>query len=193
MKNIRKIKIKDNFLKQDDFDRVKKLLTENDFPWFFRDKYYAMDWFDHQDELDKFQFTHTFYEDDMVRSEYMDQLNCFMELIRPISIFRITTNLLTRTPDIVENALHVDMFLPEEKLKQWTTALFYVNTNNGYTKFEDGTKVESVENRVVIFPTNMKHTGTSCTNQKTRVVINVNYFANAPKEWGERQQHWEVK
>jgi hypothetical protein len=193
MKNIRKIKIKDNFLKQDDFDRVKKLLTENDFPWFFRDKYYAMDWFDHQDELDKFQFTHTFYEDDMVRSEHMNQLNCFMELIRPISIFRITTNLLPRTSDIVENALHVDMFLPEEKLKQWTTALFYVNTNNGYTKFEDGTKVESVENRMIIFPANMKHTGTSCTNQKTRVVINFNYFANAPKEWGERQQHWEVK
>ena len=64
----------------------------------------------------------------------------------------------------------------EEKLKQLTTSIFYVNTNNGYTKFEDGTKVESVANRMVIFPSNMKHIGTSCTDEKTRVVINFNYF-----------------
>ena len=51
-----------------------------------------------------------------------------------------------------------------------------MNTNNGYTKFEDGTKIESVANRMVSFPTNTQHKGTSCTDQKTRVVINFNYF-----------------
>ena len=66
--------------------------------------------------------------------------------------------------------------VPDEKLKQWTTSIFYVNTNNGYTKFEDGTKVESVANRMVTFPTNMKHTGTSCTDEKMRIVINFTYF-----------------
>ena len=52
-----------------------------------------------------------------------------------------------------------------------------MNTNNGYTKFEDGSIVESVANRIVTFPANMKHLGTSCTDEKTRVVINFNYFA----------------
>ena len=66
--------------------------------------------------------------------------------------------------------------MSEEKQKQWTTSIFYVNTNNGYTKFEDGTKVESVANRMVTFSTNMKHLGTSCTNEKRRIVINFNYF-----------------
>ena len=66
--------------------------------------------------------------------------------------------------------------LSEEKLKQSSTSIFYVNTNNGYTKFEDGTKVESVANRMVTFPSNMKHTGTSCTDERIRVVINFNYF-----------------
>jgi len=51
-----------------------------------------------------------------------------------------------------------------------------MNTNNGYTKFEDGTKIESVANRMVFFSSNMKHTGTSCTDEKIRVVINFNYF-----------------
>ena len=61
-------------------------------------------------------------------------------------------------------------------LKQSTTSIFYMNTNNGYTKFEDGTKIESVANRLVSFPSNMKHKGTSCTDEKTRVVINFNHF-----------------
>ena len=41
---------------------------------------------------------------------------------------------------------------------------------------EDGTKVESIANRMVTFPSNMKHKGTSCTDERTRVVINFNYF-----------------
>ena len=66
--------------------------------------------------------------------------------------------------------------MSEEKPKQWTTSIFYINTNNGYTKFENGEKVESVANRMVTFSTNLKHTGTSCTDERTRVVINFNYF-----------------
>ena len=96
-----------------------------------------------------------------------------------MSLWRIKANLLIRTPNIVENTFHVDIGdFSEEKLKQWTTSILYINTNNGYTKFEDGTKVESVANRMVIFPSNMKHTGTSCTDEKRRIVINFNYFSD---------------
>ena len=44
------------------------------------------------------------------------------------------------------------------------------------TKFEDGTKVESVANRFVTFPANIKHTGSTCRDEKTRDVINFNYL-----------------
>ena len=50
-----------------------------------------------------------------------------------------------------------------------------MNTNDGYTKFEDGTKVESVANRMVTFPNSMKHTGTTTSNSEYRLVINFNY------------------
>ena len=56
------------------------------------------------------------------------------------------------------------------------TAVFYVTTNNGYTEFEDGTKVESVENRIVFFDGSRLHNSSTCTDQKIRVVISVNYF-----------------
>jgi hypothetical protein len=58
-----------------------------------------------------------------------------------------------------------------------TTAIYYANTCDGYTEFEDGTIVESVQNRFVAFPSRMKHTGTTCTNAKSRVVINFNYIS----------------
>ena len=56
-----------------------------------------------------------------------------------------------------------------------TTAILYLNTNNGYTEFKSGDKVKSVSNRVVVFDSNLKHRTVTCTDQKTRIVINFNY------------------
>ena len=118
-----------------------------------------------------------FYHAPAPRSAYFENLVPILEIKNPVSLIRIKANLLIRTPNIVEDGFHVDMTnVPEEKQKQLTTSILYMNTNNGYTKFEDGTKVESVANRFVTFPANMKHTGTSCTDKKIRVVINFNYF-----------------
>jgi len=93
------------------------------------------------------------------------------------SLYRIKSNLLTRTPEIVENDFHYDVsdFTPEQA-KHWTTSILYINTNNGYTKFETGEKIKSVENRLITFPANLKHTGASCSDERNRVVINFNYF-----------------
>ena len=52
-----------------------------------------------------------------------------------------------------------------------------MNTNNGRTDFKDGIKVNSVENRLVVFPSNLEHTIVTCTDKKIRVVINFNYFS----------------
>ena len=60
------------------------------------------------------------------------------------------------------------------------TAIFYVNTNNGYTIFKDSQeKVDCIENRLVTFPTDTDHCGVSCTDSKQRVVINFNYIKGA--------------
>jgi hypothetical protein len=167
-----KIKIEDNFLDQEDFNSLQQILTTpSGFSWIFNSA------IDHPDNEDKFQFIHIFYADNVPRSNGFEQLRPFLVALDPISIWRIKTNLLTRTATIVKNTFHTDMsHLSEEKLKQWTTSIFYVNTNNGYTIFEDNTKIESVANRMLTFPANMKHTGTSCTDEKIRVIINFNYF-----------------
>ena len=164
------MKIEDNFLDQEKFDELQILMMGDNFAWYFNKGIV------YQTE-DKFQFTHTFYKNFAPHSPLLGRLTPIIKGINPISLWRIKANLRTKTSKIEESLFHVDMAgMSEENQKQWTTSIFYINTNNGYTEFEDNTKVESVANRMVTFPANIKHTGTSCTNEQTRVVINFNYF-----------------
>ena len=126
-----KIKIEDNFLDLAEFNKIQELMMGPSFPWFYSDKVV-----DYYTEDGKFQFVHVFYADNMPQSQFMSELNPILKLIPLASIWRIKANLLTRTPNIVENEFHSDIGgIPEEKIKQWTTSIFYVNTNNGWTEF----------------------------------------------------------
>jgi len=178
------MKVVDDFLKQNDFDFLQSQLIGQDqieFPWFYSDS------IDHLgEEKNKFQFTHTFYNSNRPTSSFFREFESIFEKVYNQGILaRAKANLLTRTQKIIENTFHTDFDViwrsgyptkPNDNVKQITTAILYVNTNNGYTKFEDGTKVESVANRLVTFPANIKHKGTSCTDEKIRVVINFNYI-----------------
>ena len=64
-----KHKVIDNFLNQEEFNKIRNIMTDNSFPWFFRNKYYeeigqveAMSEDVEFNELDKFQFIHGFYD-----------------------------------------------------------------------------------------------------------------------------------
>jgi len=162
----------ENFLGKKEFNELQTIIMSDDFDWHYNDT------IDYKGQKNKFQFIHMFYDCFRSTSLYGEYINPIIEIIDPVTLWRIKANLLTRTPNIVENEFHDDMGenISKERLKQWTTAIFYVNTNNGYTKFEDGTKVESVANRIVFFSSNMKHTGTSCTDEKRRIIINFNYY-----------------
>ena len=172
------MKIEDNFLEQKEFDELQNLMMG---PPVLKLAWYYNDSIDYGDDVDKFQFIHVFYVDGAPCSLFCQNLNPILDKLNVLVLSHIKANLLVRTPNIVENEFHIDMGDLEnfpEKLKQWTTSIFYVNTNNGYTEFEDGTKVESVANRMVTFPADIKHHGTSCTDEKRRIVINFNYFSD---------------
>jgi hypothetical protein len=161
------IKIIDNLLDKDAFTSLQSFILGDDFAWHFNQYIdYA------NEEKDKFQFTHSFYKYNQPYSAHYDVLNPILATFRPatFALVRIKANLLTRTPKIVVNDYHVD-----HDKKNWNTSIFYVNTNDGYTEFEDGTIINSVANRLITFPSDMKHRGTSCTDEKTRVVINFNW------------------
>jgi len=106
--------------------------------------------------------------------ETSDSILPILEKIGKVNILRIKANLVPKGSSIIEHGFHIDY---KEKIpSNAITSIFYVNTNNGYTKFEDGTIIESVANRFVSFPSELKHTGTTCTDKNIRIVINFNYY-----------------
>jgi hypothetical protein len=143
-----------------------------------------------------FQFMHTIHEGCYMDSQPDYQVvDAILELLRPQLIIRIKANLLTITEEHKVHGMHVDNLIPGA-----LTAIYYINTNNGYTIFEDGDKVESVANRLVVFPANTTHSGASCTDELRRVVINLNFIPwRDDKNWHALMQpediayrnHWE--
>ena len=159
----------DNFLDKQSFQNLQNVMFGGEFCWVYNGA------IDYEDDEDKFQFTHNFYNNNTgPSSQHYGKLSNVLNEIKPKEIYRIKANLLTKTSEIVENSFHNDV--DGLGIMPWTTSILYMNTNNGYTEFENGAIVESKENRMVVFPAEMKHRGTSCTDKKVRVVINFNYL-----------------
>ena len=175
------MKLIDNFLEEKEFNHLRDSMICKDYPfglqpsplpWFYND---IID--NPEEERSKFQFTHTFFDDKQPRSgAFQEFAPIFKNIVGGCQLIRVKANLLTRTPTIVQNTFHTDFGVVNKEKGNVFTSLFYINDNNGHTLFEDGTKVESVANRLITFPTDVSHTGTSCTDEKIRVVINFNYM-----------------
>ena len=57
-----------------------------------------------------------------------------------------------------------------------SAAILSLNTCDGYTKLMDGTKIDSVANRMLLFDASEKHCSTTTTNVQARMNININYM-----------------
>lgn len=154
-----------NFLEEKQFNLIKLTLLGSNFPWYYNDEVVYND-------KNNFQFTHIFFINYSIVSNMFNLIKPLVDKINPISLVRIKANLTTKTDTIVEHGYHVD-YNTEENMK---TAVFYINSNNGYTKFKNVKKIKSEENKIVFFNSKSLHTGSTCTDEKVRIVINLNYF-----------------
>ena len=175
MLNVQKvspIKVEDNFLRQGEFETLKEWFVNSrsdidNCPWMYSPHVIGPQ----GDDPNDFQFIHVFWFPNRgVVSQHIDVISPIMRKINPKAWLRIKANLQPKNIEVYEDPLHVDL-----NKVSCTTSIFYVNTCNGYTYFEDGSKVESVANRLVTFPSQTKHAGTTCSDQVSRVVINFNY------------------
>jgi hypothetical protein len=158
------MKIINNALQKEDFLKIKNTLEGELFSW------YCCKGINTKKD-NNFQFIHTFYNNFNVCSNYYSLLLPVIKILNPVSILRIKSNLIVKEKSIIEHGMHVDTDYKHSK-----TAIYYVNTNNGYTKFLNGKKITSEENKLLIFNTDKKHTGTTCTDSFFRIVINFNYI-----------------
>ena len=156
----------DNFLEREDFLRINNTMLNPEFPWFYNP---FVD--DENEHGDNYQFTHTFYKaPNGNNSEHIHILNPLFEKLKASLLVRVKANLNPRAVNPQLGTFHRDVKY------DCHTAIYYVNSNNGYTEFEDGSIVESVENRIVIFRSDKLHTGRNCNDENARVIINLNYF-----------------
>ena len=170
------MKVIDRFLAPYEHDLLTKLLREShDFPWFWRDSI-LLENYDEGDSfrcnrLDNYQLVHWFYKDGAPRSDHFDNIVPILNKLKIGSLIKVKGNLNTCTPEVVEHGFHFD-----QDWKHTKTCVYYVNDTDGYTLFEDGTRVEGKANRAVIFDGKTAHSGTTCSDQKRRIVININYY-----------------
>jgi len=160
------IQVEDNYLDKDSFKIINETMSSDIFPWFYNEeKVYDTG----KDNLFNYQFTHLFYKDFKINSQHFEILNPLLFQMNVKALVRVKANLNPISDKLIEYDKHEDQ---EFKCKG---AIYYINSNNGYTMF-DNEKVESKENRIVFFDTDIKHFGTNSTNCKNRMVINFNYF-----------------
>jgi len=158
--------IRDNFLNKIEFNNLKKLLLCNSFPWYLNKIDPVVK--DHQ-------LTHIFFIEDKINSDFYKDIQNIINKINPLKIIRIKVNLLWKDSSIKYHAYHSD-YPTDTLINDMYTGIYYINTNNGCTKFKNGKKIKSIENRMLIFPYYMKHTGSTCTDKEMRIVINFNFI-----------------
>ena len=129
-----------------------------------------------------YQFTHLFHTFHSLHgarhiiSPQIDNIKPLIERLQFIALHRIKANLEPVKPKRVYSDFHTDVQIGDRGCPYMTTAIYYVNTNDGYTEFQTGEKIESKANRLVKFPGDLKHRGVSQLDTKVRCVLNLNYF-----------------
>lgn len=160
----------DDYLDQDLFQRILASIRAESFPW-ERSRVLRPAPVQLSPE-DNMQYVHGFFLNSprhQYQSKQFDIIRPIIERLNPTELIKAKLNLTPRRDRHIEYGLHLDT-----RRAGATTAVFYLNSNNGYTYFDPGEKIRSVANRMVLFDSARQHTGASCTDEGFRLVLNIN-------------------
>ena len=162
---MKEYQIIDNFLEENDFYFIRDHIIYNkSFPWFLNHSATS------ENSNDGLCFGHSFHIESKINSNFWELLIPLFEKIVHKTIIRTKVNLYLKTEKIHQHEFHVDERYPHNGF------LYYLNTNNGYTILNDGTKIESISNRALFFDSSLEHASTTCSDKDFRANININYF-----------------
>ena len=134
-------------------------------PWMYSD---AISSTEGEEDKMLIAFIHMIYAHQPV-SPLLEKLLPHIEKLNIKALIRIKCNLYPNTETQKEHGMHTDFEFPH------STALLSLNTCDGYTKFKDSTKINSVANRVLLFDASKEHCSTNTTTTSSRINININY------------------
>ena len=164
-----KHKVIDNFLDEEYFDSLVTLFTDKEktmVPWFFGTNIA----YENVVEDNLFYMTHMFYDGNVPMSPLYNKLIPLLDKLDTKCLIRVKGNLYPNTEILHEHPMHTDYEFSH------SGAILSLNTCDGYTKLKDGTKINSVANRILLFDAKEGHCSTTTTNVSARINININYF-----------------
>ena len=161
------MQIIDNFFDPTYFKELQSFFLDQPtrIPWFFVPTMNK----EHSQDNTMSYFEHLVYQDHP-NSDFYKFLEPVVDLFQMKELIRIKCNCYTATEKLVNHSPHKDYDFTHKG------AIISINNCDGYTLLQDGSKVNSVANRVLFFDPSEMHSSTNCTNQKARFNINVNYF-----------------
>ena len=163
----------DNALSNKDFDEIKSVIMHETFPWSVSRSITG----EGEKITNTFYMTHMFYNFDMPQSKYFEILIPLLREINPSALVRIKANFYPNQNNFVEHDMHFDYDRSWRLPNSSHGAILYLNDNNGYTKLKNNNvKIESKENRLLLFDSTQMHCSTNCTDDFARLNINVNYY-----------------
>ena len=165
------MEIYDDFLSEYQFKNFDTQIVNNAyFPWYYNDMVVT------GKNDGGYQFTHGIFDLHVggVVSDMFPLFTPLLEKLKVRHLVRIKLNLNPKTFFHHGGGWHVD-YWPNDPFPHTKTAVFYLNTNNGWTSFKKGGRVKSKSNRIVIFDSSLEHQGVTCTDENRRVIVNFNY------------------
>ena len=157
----------DDVIEPETFKVMQEFWLGKDVPWSYNQGVVF-------DEDTDFQFVYLVWDFDHIpHPNIWSLVQPVLHVLRPYSLIKIKANLQIKDTMVRKTKMHQDFQNPLDNQK---TGIFYMNTNNGKTIFEDGEEIDSLANRMVIFPASKLHAGTTHTDVNYRCVINFNWF-----------------
>ena len=175
-----KYEVIDNFLDKEYFDELVALLVGKEIghgtsimPWYFRSsitypKGHVKRASSGNSNL--FYMTHTFYEYFTPTSNFYENIIPILAKLKVNGLIRVKGNFYPNTETLHEHQMHADYDYSQ------SSAILSLNTCDGYTKLKDGTKIDSVANRILLFDSSEEHCSTTTTNVSARINLNINYM-----------------
>lgn len=169
-------RVVDNFLPSEEFKLIEDIFLNDAgpvwFPWYFADYVGVRNPEKHSDG---FYFMHNFYDsNNPIETRCSEFIYTLEELIFSKmgmqKLIRAKANLFPKTQNLITYQMHIDQDEPHKG------AIFYLNTCNGFTVLGDGTKIDSIANRMLFFDSSKPHASTNCTDVPRRVNFNINYL-----------------
>ena len=164
------MKIIDNYLEPELYKKISSYLKSDKASWYFK-----------KEDTNHFSknkngfFSFCFYNHGQPdHAKFYDLVVPILMKLDADACQQIRANLVVRDKDTVESGWHMDGPNPAA-----TTGILYLTNCNSKTvvKTKDGDVfVDSIENRMLLFPQNTEHKVIYQTDVHKRYVINFNYF-----------------